>query len=150
MSARSVADPIESLIEDFERLTLPKSRWTHAAHLCVGVWYLSKHPPGEALERVRRGIRAYNEAVGTANTDSGGYHETLTRFFLIGIAQIRALHPDVDLAGLTAHVMNSPLARGDCPLAYYSRDRLFSVDARRHWIEPDLKSLKGADEFHAV
>jgi hypothetical protein len=77
---------IESFIREFEARSLPKSRWTHQAHLVVGLWYLSHHSPAEALSIVCQRIRAYNETVGTANTDTSGYHETMTRLFLHGIA----------------------------------------------------------------
>src|SRR4051794_13610741 len=76
----------ETFLRDFESLRLPKPSWTHHAHLAVGLWYLSHHSPDDALSIVRKRIRAYNEAVGTPNTDSSGYHETLTRLFLRGIA----------------------------------------------------------------
>jgi hypothetical protein len=38
-------------------------------------------------------------------------------------------------------LMASPLGRSDWLLAYWTRERLFSVDARRRWVEPDLKPL---------
>ena len=77
---------IEAFIRDFEACRLPKPRWTHHAHFVVGLWYLTHHSPEEALAIVRQRIRAHNESVGTANTDSSGYHETLTRFYLTGIS----------------------------------------------------------------
>src|SRR4249919_698199 len=86
------AQGIAAFIREFEACTLPKPRWTHQAHLLVGLWYLSTHAPGEALNLVRERIRAYNLAVGTANTDHSGYHETLTRLYLNGIAAHLARH----------------------------------------------------------
>ena len=38
------AQDIESFVRDFEACTLPKPRWTHQAHLLVGLWYLSQAP----------------------------------------------------------------------------------------------------------
>jgi hypothetical protein len=106
--------------------------------LLVGLWYLSKHTPAEALNIVRERIRAYNVAVGTANTDSSGYHETLTRLYLDGIAAHRARHSGELLPKLLALLLDTPLARSDWPLEFYSRERLYSVLARRQWVEPDL------------
>jgi|SRR5579862_1600452 len=133
-----VAADIADFIHAFENRTLPKPLWTHHAHLLVGLWYLSKHAPEQALDIVRERIRAYNEAVGTANTDAGGYHETLTRFYLEGIAAHLARHGEQPLGELLQLLLKSPLARSDWPLTYYSRERLFSVRARREWVEPDL------------
>jgi hypothetical protein len=133
-----LAGEIETFLRDFEACSLPKSRWTHQAHLLVGLWYLSKHTPAEALNIIRRRIRAYNGAVGTANTDNSGYHETLTRLYLNGIAAHMACHSGEPLPNLLALLLETPLARSDWPLEFYSRERLYSVLARRQWIEPDL------------
>jgi hypothetical protein len=129
---------IESFIREFERGSLPKARWTHQAHLVVGLWYLTHHPPDDALAIIRQGIRAYNEAVGTANTDSSGYHETLTRLFLRGIAAHISTYRNESLPSSLALLLQSPLAHKDWPLSFYSRERLFSVAARHGWLEPDL------------
>ena len=133
------AGDIAAFIRAFETCTLPKPRWTHRAHLLVGLWYLSKHTPEAALHILRARIRAYNEAVGTANTDDSGYHETLTRFYLDGIAAHIAQHRNEPLAKSLALLLQTPLARSDWPLRYYSRERLFSVRARQQWVEPDLR-----------
>jgi hypothetical protein len=132
------ADDIATFVLEFEACTLPKPRWTHQAHLLVGLWYLSKHTPAEALNVVRKRIRAYNLAVGTANTDDSGYHETLTRWYLNGIAAHMARHSAESLPESLALLLRTPLARSDWPLRFYSRERLFSVRARREWVEPDL------------
>ena len=70
----------------FLERTLPRAEWTHEAHLRVGLLHLLRYPPGESLDRLRVGIREYNEAVGVRNTDSSGYHETITRFYVERIA----------------------------------------------------------------
>src|SRR5690349_14771897 len=62
--------------------TLPKAEWTHHAHLRTGLCHVLQHGPIIALELLRARITAYNESVGTANTDTSGYHETITRFYV--------------------------------------------------------------------
>jgi hypothetical protein len=76
----------EALVAAFLARTLPKVAWTHVAHLRVGLWHVRRFGEEGALARLRDGIRAYNESVGTANTDSPGYHETLTVFYVRIIA----------------------------------------------------------------
>ncbi|GAB4539085.1 MAG: hypothetical protein Tsb0014_29230 [Pleurocapsa sp.] len=73
---------IQQLIDAFLSRTLPKSEWTHEAHLKVGLWHLLHYSPDESLIRLRHGIKQYNVACGVANTDSQGYHETITRFYV--------------------------------------------------------------------
>ncbi len=135
----SLAADIETFVRQFETCTLPKPRWTHQAHLLVGLWYLSRHAIAEALDIVRERIRAYNVAVGTANTDNSGYHETLTRLYLYAIAEHKERNSGESLPHSLALLLETPLARSDWPLQFYSRERLFSVQARNEWIEPDLR-----------
>ncbi len=128
-------------IRDFEACCLPKARWTHQAHLTAGFWYLDKHEPDEALTIIRERIQRHNVSVGTANTDSSGYHETITRLYMSAIALHRSLHENVAFENSLTLLLASPLGESAWPLSYYSRDRLFSVAARRGWVEPDVQPL---------
>ena len=133
---------IEAFIGEFEECRLPKVRWTHEAHLVVGWWYLTHHPFDEALAVVRRRIRAHNESVGTANTNHSGYHETLTRFYLVRLADYVAGHgPTASPPDSVASMLQSPIADRHHALTFYSRERLFSTVARHQWLEPDLLPL---------
>jgi hypothetical protein len=86
-------------------------------------------------------IRAYNEATGVANTDASGYHETIT------IASLRAAHAWLDdregstLQAALVELLASPFGRSDWLLQHWSKALLFSVPARRAWVEPDLSPL---------
>jgi hypothetical protein len=123
--------------------TLPKSEWTHHAHLRAGLWHLLHYPEPVALALLRERIRAYNEATGVANTESGGYHETITRFYL---HVIRVFLESVDRERPIDELAQELVARGaehDLVLRYYSRERLFSREARRSWVEPELLPLPG-------
>jgi hypothetical protein len=137
-------------VADFQACTLPRPCWTHHAHLAVALWYLDRWPPHEALVRVRRDIRAYNESVGVANTDTTGYHETLTQLFMRGVLAHKRAAPVAPLPELLGTLLASPLTRSDWPLQFYSKQRLFSVAARHDWITPDLTQAplpwSGADD----
>jgi hypothetical protein len=132
---------VESFIGEFEARRLPKERWTHQAHLVAGFWYLSRHATPKALDTIRRRIRAHNDAVGTPNTDSSGYHETITRLYLNGITAHIAAHPTLPFDRSLAALLVSPMAKKEWPLTYYSSHLLFGVRARREWVEPDLRPL---------
>lgn len=121
--------------------TLPKSEWTHEAHLRVGLWHVMHHGPAAALELLRGRISAYNVSVGTLNTDTSGYHETMTRFYVMIID--RFLSGEDRAADLDQLASRLIAALGDrrLPLRYYSEQRLFSVVARRSWVEPDLRPI---------
>jgi sirohydrochlorin ferrochelatase len=120
--------------------TLPKREWTHAAHFAAAFWVLTR--PGMHAERDMPGlIRAYNEATGTPNTDTGGYHETITLASLrASRAWLEARAKEPLHAALEA-LLASEYGRSDWLLAYWSKPVLFSVLARRTWVEPDLRPL---------
>lgn len=121
--------------------TLPKVEWTHQAHLRAGLWHVHRYGADEALRRLRRAITSFNESVGTTNSDSSGYHETLTRFYIAVIAQFLA-REDASLSLDTlAERLIAEFGDRELPLRFYSRERLFSIDARRRWVEPDLLRL---------
>ena len=125
--------------------TLPEPEWTHHAHFRVGLWHLLRYDAAETMDRLRRGIRAYNEAVGTINSDASGYHETFTRFYVTMIAAFvssrdRSQPLDEMAADLLVEVGDK-----DLPFRYYSRERILSVIARREWVEPDLAPLPDSE-----
>lgn len=121
--------------------TLPKREWTHAAHFAAALFLLRR--PGFDAPRAMPGlIRAYNEATGVASTDTAGYHETITQASLRAASAFLAASPkDEPLYRTANRLMASPLGDKGWLLAYWSRTALFSVPARRFWVEPDLRSL---------
>jgi hypothetical protein len=134
-------EEVASFIRDFEACRLPKARWTHQAHLTAGFWYLHKHEPDAALDIIRERIQRHNESVGTANTDNSGYHETITWLYMRAIALHISRHKTLPFADSLAALLASPLGDSKWPLKHYSHERLFSVAARRHLVEPDLQPL---------
>ncbi len=133
---------IDTLAAAFIAVTLPKKEWTHLAHLRVGLWHLLHHSPDEALVLLRARIRALNESHGVANSETGGYHESITRFYVwqIGVF-LEAAGRERPIDELAADLI---AAHGDknLPFRYWSKDRLMSRDARFGWVEPDLEPLR--------
>lgn len=134
-------DEIVSLGNRVLARTLPKPEWTHAAHFSTAIWILVCRPDLDASRAMPGIIRAYNEATGTANTDTSGYHETITQASLRAARAFIAARQACPLFQLCNELMASALAKSDWPLVYWSRERLFSVEARRSWVEPDLQPL---------
>jgi hypothetical protein len=133
---------LDDLVRRFQDRTLPKAEWTHAAHLSVGAWHVQRYGLTAAIDLLRTGIVALNQSHGTANTDSSGYHETITRAYAHLIADFLAgCDPGASLNDRVAALLASPLGSRDILLEYYSRDRLMSVGARREWVPPDRKPL---------
>jgi hypothetical protein len=131
---------IDRIGRSVETRTLPKCEWTHAAHFAAAMWVLT-HPNLVAERDMPTVIRGYNDATGTRNTDTTGYHETITQASIRVARAFLANRPDKGRAAALSELLASPFGRSDWLLAYYSRDLLFSVEARRKWVEPDLSAL---------
>jgi len=86
---------------------------------------------------MRVGIIRLNAAHGLVETPERGYHETLTRVWLVlvGAAHRRAVGRD------STSLLSQPGLERTAPLQYYSRERLFSVAARAVFAPPDLAEL---------
>src|ERR1700692_3124272 len=89
---------IDTFIAAFEDGTLPKTRWTHSAHILTGACYVHAFGERPAIDRMRRNVSAYNIAVGGQNTPPSGYHETVTVLWIKLLAQFRRQHPDLTRA----------------------------------------------------
>jgi hypothetical protein len=98
-------------------------------------------PELEILREMPDIIRAYNEATGGANTDSSGYHETITQASIRAARAFLVDAPPQPLFVTCNALMHSRLGNPDWLMAYWTRSRLFSVEARRAWLEPDLQPL---------
>ena len=73
----------QDLWEAFGSETLPESEWTHRAHLRVAWLHSSRYPLDEAHVMMRVGIIRLNAAHGLVETAARGYHETITRVWLV-------------------------------------------------------------------
>jgi hypothetical protein len=142
-------DEIKNLVRSFEKCTLPRNEWTHQAHLIVALWYLTRYPEAEVVELVRDTpegtlrdrIQKYNATQGIHTTQYSGYNETITLFWIQIVRNFLAAEGvNFPLVHLANYLL---LSYGDknLPFEYYSRQLLMSWEARKHWVEPDLKPL---------
>ena len=133
---------IAHLGEGLLACTLERAEWTHEAHVGATTYLLLKRRDVDLDTELPGIIRRFNESVGGVNSDGEGYHETITRVFLHGV---RLFLEGADLRkplhDLVNELLLSAIGKRDWPLRFYSRERLFSVEARRHFVEPDLQAL---------
>jgi hypothetical protein len=123
------------LWETFCGAKLPASGWTHREHLRTAWMYLERHDLDDAHILMRVGIIRLNAFHGLVETPERGYHETLTRVWLVLVAAARRVDRRQDSASfLEAHA--SSLGK-EAPLRYYARERLFSHEARARFVEPE-------------
>ncbi|MBK8699195.1 MAG: hypothetical protein IPN29_06480 [Saprospiraceae bacterium] len=134
---------IDRVVRGFRERSLPKAEWTHEAHLLVAFHYVSLYGREKALCLMRPGIILYNHAVGGVSDENGGYHETLTCFWISIIDKYLKENgndsaPHIDQVN---HFLSSPQAARDWPLQFYSKAYLMSLEARSMWVAPDIKGL---------
>lgn len=132
------ADHVAHIICGLKNRTLPKNEWTHGAHLTAAVALLDEAGIDGARAAMPDMIRRYNEATGVNNTDTEGYHHTITVFYLHIVNDFcRGLAKPVHVRATA--LLASPLAARDYALQFYSKESLFSKDARRELVAPDIK-----------
>ena len=133
---------IHYLVDGFRNHTLPKEDWTHQAHLINGLFCVMREGVEASIPLMREGIKSYNLSVGTENTDTGGYHESITVLFVHALQAFRnQIGLDLPLIELVNRFDGSPLMENDFIFWFYSKDLVFSVKARREWVEPDILPL---------
>lgn len=132
---------LEAFMTSWWNGALPRSHWSHAAHVMVAAYYAFDHDAEQTLALVKAGILRYAEVVGIVQTPDSGYHETLTRLWATVVRNFLASRAwstrwEAVNAAVTAFAGDRSL-----PQRYYSFDVARDRRARREWVEPDLMSL---------
>ena len=134
-------EDIDIFLAAFEDGTLPKERWTHAAHLLGGACYVYQLGAEAALNHMRICVPRYNIAVGGENTFDSGYHETVTIFWIKLLAAFLAEQQPVTRAEFAARAVAHFASPWDVYGRYYSYNVIRNTEARAHWRAPDLLPL---------
>jgi hypothetical protein len=129
----------EAMFDAFVNGRLGKGEWTHEAHLITCWVALKDRSPSETLAFLRNAIQTHNCGIGIQNTATMGYHETLTVYYVTAVAQAAA--------ATLEELYDVATCGRDAPLQYWSREVLFSTEARLGWVEPDLAELPWQPEF---
>lgn len=128
----------KELHELFWSAKLPATGWTHSEHLRIAWLALEEWSLDEAHLLMRVGIIRLNAFHGLVETAQRGYHETITRVWLCLVAAAKRVdRGESSLAFLALH----PGLTREAPLRHYSRGKLFSLEARSIFVDPDLEPL---------
>jgi hypothetical protein len=133
----------------FESAAIPSDHWTHRDHVRVAFLYLRDGLFDDALIRIRRGIQELNRANGILDSSTSGYHETVTvawaRIIASTIGTQKLVHDFDAFEIANPHLLTKGLLR-----KYYTRDRLFSTEARSTFVDADISPLPSwADDDRA-
>ncbi|MEM9325506.1 MAG: hypothetical protein AAGA85_07615 [Bacteroidota bacterium] len=134
-------DEVELLVAQFEAGTYPAASWTHTSHVVMGLWYLFHFPVGEACRKIKQGIRDYNVSQGGINSETEGYHETITELYIQTLVRYLSRLEALEFDEVLSSLKDEPFMDKAFPFQFYSQKRLMSTEARREWIEPDLQPV---------
>jgi hypothetical protein len=134
-------EQIREIAEGVRACTFPAARFHHREHCLMTAYFLKTEPLVSWRSVLPAFIRRYNLAMGGANTEDAGYHETITQFYLDAIEGFLEAHAALGVTEVCNELLDSPIADKAYPLRFYSRELLFSRTARREYLAPDL----GAD-----
>ena len=122
--------------------TFTAARFHHREHCLATAYYLKAEPQTDWRRELPELIRRYNESMGGANTEDAGYHETITQFYLDAIEDFLKRRSGESIEAACTALLASRIASGNFALEFYSRERLFSREARRCYLPPDLKPFR--------
>ncbi len=136
---------IRDLVERFENCTIGRDEWKHAEHMVVALYYLGSNDLDAATAKMRSGImNLLVKGFGVDLEKEMPYHETITVFWMRTVYAYCLMRPDETLVEKANGLIAS--YDKDHPLRFFSRERLFSDDARSSYIDPDVI----APEFAAL
>jgi hypothetical protein len=138
----SSEEALSAFLRGFEDGSWPGKEWTHRSHVIMAACYLTAESADNVTPLIRNNIKKYNLSQGGENTDSSGYHESLTIFWIRVIDDFLR-HLPASLPRL-AQVKAAADEFGDRRKLfedYWTFDVVKSVEARRAWVEPDRQPL---------
>ena len=135
---RGVTAADEAFVAAFHADQLSNQGFHHRDHLRLAWVQIRRLGLDEASEVVTTGIRRFAAHHGSADR----YNDTMTRFWLrvVGLGIIR--HPELGFEELLAaepHLLDKNL-----PFRHWSSERMSRDDAKRQWVEPDLRPMPSA------
>ncbi len=131
---------IAEVVRTFEEASVSRDKWKHAEHLTVALHYLCLHDIDNATEKMRKGIfKLLTEGFEVDLSKEMPYHETLTIFWMRTVADFDASKNGASLVDKANELVAT--FDKDYPLRFYTREYLFSDEARAAFVEPNIASV---------
>jgi cyanate lyase len=124
----------QTFLNAFREATLPSAAFTHEAHLRLAWLHLQKFTAADAIREVQEQIHRYAQKLGMGDK----YHCTLT------VASMKLVQERMGAEGGPTFdrflEMHPEMLTSFKSLIHehYSEGRLDSIEARNHYLEPDL------------
>ncbi len=132
----SASDSI--FLDQVESREFPADEFDHRAHLRLAYIYLCSFDIENSISQVKQSLLGLLNKAGIDPDEK--YHETLTCVWVGLLANsmtgLEGIESFDDFIQTSSQLMDSKL-----PLQYYSHGLLFSDQARKEFVQPDLKVL---------
>lgn len=132
---KAVTPADEQFLALFEAGQIANQGFHHRDHLRLAWVQLHRLGLKRASDAVAAAIRQFAAHHGRAER----YHDTMTRFWLRAVAIGIDRHPELSFDQLLAaepHLLDKTL-----PFRHWSPELMGSDEARRQWVEPDLRPM---------
>ena len=123
-------------IDALEDGTLNAATFDHAAHVYAAWLYLEEYPLADAIARFSAALKRLTAELGVP----GKYHETVTWFYMLLLAERRAADQHDDWFDFRRSNPDLFGNADDVIRRYYSSEVLASERARRSFVLPDKLS----------
>ncbi len=131
---------IIDLVRSFEDATVERKKWRHAEHMTVALYYVCRYDLATATMKMRTGLcKLLTVGFGIDLSKEMPYHETLTGFWMRIVANFNASSEGVALQDKVNQLAG--FYDKDHPLRFYTREYLYSDEARAVFVEPDLHPI---------
>lgn len=133
----SLSDDDEEFGRQFDSGGVMPAQFDHRAHLRLAYVHLAVHGPEHAVHTFRHSLQGFLQR---HRIDPAKFHETLTQAWLSAVWYFMQRFGDTssseDFLGKSA-ALHDPKVM----LTHYSKEVLFSDDARREFVAPDLDPI---------
>ena len=134
----SVTAADQQFLAAFEAGQIANQDFHHRDHLRLAWIQIRRLGLEPASDAVTGAIRHFAGRHGHGDR----YHETMTRFWVRVVGIGIDLHPTLgfeDLLAAEPHLLDKNL-----PYRHWTQARLGSVEAKREWVDPDLRGMPAA------
>lgn len=133
----SVAEADREFARSFEAGQVTPEAFDHAAHVRLAYIYLCEGAPEAAAARMKDAILAFLTHLAVSPSK---YHETITRAWIMAVAHfMNQSAPCESAAAFMA--LNPQLLDSRIMLTHYSAQLLFSAEARKSFVQPDIDPI---------
>lgn len=129
-----------AFLEAFEACRVAPADFNHREHVRLAYACLCEEgSPAAAHARVRAALLAFIRHNGV---DEAKYHETITQAWVLAVDYFMRKAAPASFDSFDAFIAADPrLLDSSIMLTHYSKERLFSEEARRSFLGPDLQEI---------